>query len=125
MKTREDIEAYLVRSGFTHQGVGEDTWIVRVERDKDPVVVRLQESLILVRADVGPVPKRNREKFYQGLLRLNAESLVHVSYGLSGEKVILSGALPLENLDYNEFISTLDDMGMALDRDLSTVAAND
>jgi len=30
--------------------------------------------------------------------------------------VILSGALPLENLDYNEFISTLDDLAMALNR---------
>lgn len=114
MKTREDIQAHLIRSGLTHQEVDEETWIVRVEEGPNPVIVRLHGPLVVVRADVGEVPKKGREAFYEGLLRANAETLVHCSYGLAGETVILSGAMPLENLDYNEFISTLDDMALAL-----------
>jgi hypothetical protein len=116
MKTREDIQAYLIRSGLAHQEVDAETWLVRVEDEAQPVVVRLQGSLVLVRAEVGSVPKKDREPFFATLLRENADSLVHCSYGLTGDNVILSGALPLENLDYNEFISTLDDLAMALNR---------
>lgn len=116
MKTREDIQAYLIRSGLPHQEVDGETWLVRVEPSAPPVVVRLQGSLVLARAEVGGVPAKDREAFFAALLRENADSLVHCSYGLTGQNVILSGALPLENLDYNEFISTLDDMALALSR---------
>ena len=116
MKTREDIQAYLLRSGLAHQEVDAETWLVRAEDEAQPVVVRLQGSLVLVRAEVGAVPKKDRESFFATLLRENAEALVHCSYGLTGDNVILSGALPLENLDYNEFLSTLDDMALALGR---------
>ena len=116
MKTREDIQAYLIRSGLAHQEVDPDNWLVRVTEGVDPVVVHLNGPVVLVRADVGTVPKKDREAFYVDLLRRNAEELVHCSYGLTGDKIILSGAMPLENLDYNEFISTLDDMALALGR---------
>jgi hypothetical protein len=116
MKTREDIQAYLIRSGLTHQEVDPENWLVRVEEGVAPVVVHLHDPVLIVRADVGPVPAKGREEFFADLLRRNAEELVHCSYGLTGGKIILSGALPLENLDYNEFISTLDDMALALGR---------
>jgi hypothetical protein len=116
MKTREDIQAYLIRSGLAHQEVDQDNWLVRVTEGVDPVVVHLHGPVVLVRADVGVVPKKDREAFFVDLLRRNAEELVHCSYGLTADKVILSGAMPLENLDYNEFISTLDDMALALGR---------
>ena len=116
MKTRDDIQAYLTRSGLAYQEVDQDNWLVRVAEGVDPAVVHLNGPVVLVRADVGTVPKKDREAFYVDLLRRNAEELVHCSYGLTGDKIILSGAMPLENLDYNEFISTLDDMALALGR---------
>jgi hypothetical protein len=116
MKTREDIQAYLIRSGLTYQEVDADNWLVRVEEDAGPVVVHLHGPVLLVRADVGPVPKPDREAFLTDLLRRNAEELLHCSYGLTGDKVVLCGALALENLDYNEFLSILDDMALALSR---------
>jgi hypothetical protein len=116
MKTREDIQAYLIRSGLPYQEVDPENWLVRVEDGADPVVVHLHGPVVLVRADVGGVPKKDREAFFADLLHRNAEELVHCSYGLTGDKVILSGAMPLENLDYNEFMSTLDDVALALGR---------
>ena len=116
MKSREDIQAYLIRSGLPYQEVDGDTWLVRLEAGVDAIVVHLHDPVVIVRADVGAVPPKDREAFYADLLRRNASELVHCSYGLSGDKVVLSGAMPIENLDYNEFISTLDDMAIALDR---------
>jgi len=117
MRTRDDIEAYLTRSGLPHEEISPDTWLVRAEAGREPFVVRLEGPLVLVRTNIGPVPKKGREKYLADLLRANAETLVHCSYGLAGDTVILSGALPLENLDYNEMISTLDDMSLAVARD--------
>jgi len=122
MKTREDIQAYLIRSGLPHQEVDPENWLVRVEEEADPVVVHLHGPVVLIRADVGLVPKKGREEFFADLLRRNADELVHCSYGLTGDKVIISGAMPLENLDYNEFISTLDDMALALGRTVAAAA---
>ena len=116
MKTHEDIEAYLARSGLHFQGLDAETWLVRIEEGVNPVIVHIHGPVVVARADVGPAPKTNREAVFAGMLRENADALMHCSYGLSGDKVILSGAMPLENLDYNEFVSTLDDMALALGR---------
>lgn len=117
MRTRQDIEAYLRRSGLPFQELAEDTWAVRAEPDQEPIVVRLEGPLVLARVGAGKVPRKGREEFYADLLRANASTLVHCSYGLDGDDVILTGTMPLENLDYNEFLSTLDDMSLAIVRD--------
>jgi hypothetical protein len=115
MKTREDIQAYMIRSGLPFEEVDEATWLVRISTGRN-AVVRLEGPLVLVRADVGPIPKKDRERFYAELLRENAGDLVHCAYGIDGDQVIVSDALILETLDYDELVSTLDDMGMVLSR---------
>ena len=50
------------------------------------------------------------------LLEYNATDLMHVSYGIEGETVVLSAALALENLDLNELEATLSDVDLALAR---------
>jgi len=59
--------------------------------------------------------QRSDVELFRGLLELNAE-LLHSSYSLQGDKVVLSGAQQLENLDFNEFQAMIDDMCMALDK---------
>ncbi len=123
MKTRNDIEAYLVRSGLVHQEIADDTWLVRAEQGHEPMAVRLEGPLVVVRSDVGAVPERDREAAFERMLRANAGALVHCSYGIEADKIILSAALPIENLDYNEFVSTLDDMTLAVARDRGALGA--
>lgn len=123
MRTRDDIEAYLVRSGLSHEEVSDGTWMVRSEDAPEPIIVRWEGPLVLVRTNVGPAPSSGREDAFARLLHANAEALVHCAYGLEGDTVILSRALPLENLDYNEFVSTLDDMTLALARDRDAAMA--
>ena len=41
---------------------------------------------------------------------------MHISYGISGESVVLTAALELENLDINELEAVLSDVDLALAR---------
>ncbi len=68
-----------------------------------------------------PRPHRGRTEgdhhplpFYRKLLELNAQALVHSSYGLDGQQIVLCSALELENLDFNELEATLDELDMTL-----------
>jgi len=51
---------------------------------------------------------------FKQLLELNAKQLLHTSYGLDDGNIVLSSALELENLDFNELQATLDEIDMAL-----------
>jgi hypothetical protein len=48
------------------------------------------------------------------LLELNATDLVHGSYGISDGSIVLTEALELEHLDYEEFQSSYEAMSLAL-----------
>jgi hypothetical protein len=48
------------------------------------------------------------------LLELNASDLVHGSYGIQGDSVVLTEAIELEHLDYEEFLASYESMTLAL-----------
>ena len=64
--------------------------------------------------EVIAVLKDKREEFFQTLLHLNASEMLHGAYGLEEGFVVTTDALELENLDYNEFQATLDDISLAV-----------
>jgi hypothetical protein len=114
MRTREDIVAYLERSSYPHREIEDGTWLVHDPSGlKENVVVRLTDDLALFRVKVMDVANTD-SALYGTLLELNATDMVHGAYGLSDGKVLLVATLRLENLDYNEFVGTLDDFGVAL-----------
>ncbi len=47
-------------------------------------------------------------------MKLNASDLVHGSYGIADDSVVLTCTLQMENLDYNELQAVLDDFSLAL-----------
>lgn len=118
MRTREDIEAFLERSGHPHREVAEDTWLVTdPSEDRDHIAVRVVEGLVIFRMKILQLdwvdPKR-REEFFETLLRLNGEDMVHGAYGLADGDLIMTATLRLENLDFSEFSGTLDDFSVAM-----------
>lgn len=118
MRTREDIEAYLHRSGHPHREVADDTWLVTDPSDgREHIVLRLADGLVIFRLKVLELervdPKR-REEFFEQLLRLNAEDMVHGAYGASDGSLVITATLRLENLDFSEFSGTLDDFIVAV-----------
>ncbi len=127
MRTREDIEAYLTRSKYPHEEIADRTWLVR-----DPggihenVVVRVTDELAVFRVKVLELPgidQKKREAFFVALLEMNAGDMVHGAYGVHDGQVLLTATLRLENLDYNEFIGTLDDFSIALAKHQARIGA--
>lgn len=118
MRTREDIEAYLERSGNPHQEVAENTWIVTDPSNAgEHVVVRIADSLVIFRLkllELARIEAGRREEFFERLLQLNAEDMVHGAYGITDGDLVMIATLRLEHLDFNEFSGTLDDFSVAL-----------
>ncbi|MGD8858723.1 MAG: YbjN domain-containing protein [Myxococcales bacterium] len=126
MRTREDIESYLLGSGYGHEEVAEGTWVVRdPENEGARVVVRLEKDLVVFRLSVMPLPQADkRPALFETLLRLNASDMVHGSYGVADDTVVMSCILRLETLDLGEFRGTIDDFSLALSRHRETLAAH-
>ena len=71
--------------------------------------------------DLDRVAVGQRQALYERLLELNASEMIHGAYGLEQGAVVVTDALQLENLDFNEFQSTVDDIGLAVSRHYATL----
>jgi len=105
MRTVTDVEAYL--------STGEHS---------PPVAVRVDPPLVVLRVHIGGVPADPTQLFRE-LLQLNARELVHSSYGVDDGQILLSSALELENLDFNELEAALDEIDLALAQQVPALAA--
>lgn len=120
MISREDLESFLIRTEMDHREIGESMWLVDPvmdgEEDHPAVVVSLSPPLVIFRASIGMVPEGDhaRLELFKKLLELNATDLVHGAYGLEGDEVILVDALELQDLDYSEFLASLESLSLAV-----------
>jgi hypothetical protein len=115
MKTREDIESYLLKMGVSHDDLGGDIWRLR-QHGIDNLMVSLAGPIVVFRLKIMNVPNAKRETLFENLLRLNTTELFHCAFGLEGNAIVLGGALALENMDLNEFQAVIDEMGMAVSK---------
>lgn len=120
MITSEDIESFLDRmsaEGVTYQVVEPGLWSVRpggaLEFD---VVVSHTPPVLLLRVNVMALPKGEAElsELNRRLLELNATDLLHGSYGIDGDSIVLTEALELAHLDYEEFLAAYESMTLSL-----------
>lgn len=117
MRTEKDVEAYLLRSNRRFRAVDEQpgTFVVECGDGKTVCAVRVDPPLVVVRVHIADArPGVEQAALFRKLLELNARQLVHASYGLDGDHIVLSSALELENLDFNELQATLDEIDVAL-----------
>ncbi|MFH0900997.1 MAG: hypothetical protein V2A73_10245 [Pseudomonadota bacterium] len=114
MKTKADIEAYLLRTDLRFHELSDCMWVISGAGNAEQIVLKLAPPVLVCRVHVMDAPKDRREDCFKTLLELNAAEMVHGAYGLEGDKIVVSGALELENLDYNEFQATLDDVVLAV-----------
>jgi hypothetical protein len=116
MRTVKDIEAYLGRLNRQFHPVdGEPgTFLISSGEQFPPVALRVDPPLVVLRVHIGDVPQGEPTGLFRKLLQLNSKSLVHSSYGIDEPRIILSAALELENLDFNELEATLDEIDLAL-----------
>jgi hypothetical protein len=115
MKSRDKIEGYLVDLSYNYEELGENTWLVDdADKGLRNLVVLVSEPLLILRVKVMELPAEDREEFYERLLRLNAEDMVHGAYALEGSNVILIDTLELETMDLEEFRASIEAIGLAL-----------
>lgn len=116
MRSLKDVEAYLGRLNrqFSPVDTEPGTFLIRSGEKFPPIALRVDPPLVVLRIHIGDAPKTDNVEIYRKLLQLNARSLVHASYGLEDERIVLSAALELENLDFNELQATLDELDLAL-----------
>jgi hypothetical protein len=125
MRTVSDVEAYLLRMNRRFETVEDQpgTFLVEAGKGLPRVAVRVDPPLVVVRVHIGEAAGgSDATAFYRRLLELNARELVHASYGLDRDKVVLSSALELENLDFNELQATMDEIDLALAQQLPGLA---
>ncbi len=120
MISREDLESFLIRTEMDYGEIGENLWIVDPESGEasgsPPVVVSYSPPLVVLRSTMGASPEdpEDRLRLFERLLQLNASDLVHGAYGLEGGEVIITDALEIENLDYSEFLASLESLALAV-----------
>lgn len=114
MKSKADIEAYFLRAELPHEEVGDGMWVIRGHGDVEQIVIKLAPPVLVCRVNVMAIPPTDVEACFRTLLELNATELMHGAYGIEGGKIVLTDALELENLDFNEFQATIDDITLAV-----------
>ena len=122
MVSREQIESFLDRltgtgDAATYSEIEDGLWVVKPGGKLDiDVVVHYSPPVLLIRVNVMDLPDDPSRcaPLYPRLLQLNATDLVHGSYGITEEAVILTEALELSHLDYQEFLAAYESMTLAL-----------
>ena len=126
MVTREDIESWITRldgGTIVYKEIEPGLWVVHTQEGAE-VVVHFAPPVVLLRVRVMQLPAAppRRGELFRQLLELNARDLLHGSYGLEGDEVVLTDTLELENLDYNEFEASFDSITLALAAHLGALA---
>ena len=127
MMTREDLLSFFDRlygGTLTVMELEPNLWLVRTPEDAE-VVVHYAPPVVILRVRVMELPESEprRGELFRQLLEYNARDLVHGSYGLEGDHVVLTDALELENLDFSEFEASFDSLTLALASHLGALAA--
>lgn len=123
MDTIQKIESFMLDMNLLYEQLDETTW--KIEDDLshiDNIVVKLIDPIVIFRVKIMEVPKENKEEFYKTVLELNANDLVHGAYGIEDDNLVIVDTLQAENLDMNEFQSTVDSIGLALIQHYDTLA---
>ena len=118
MVSREDLEGFISRleaEGVHAREIESGLWVLNANGDGPEVAVHYAPPVVVLRVKVMTLPKKPKSPdLYRHLLELNAKDLVHGAYGVDGGDIVLSDTLELENLDFNEFQATIDDITLAV-----------
>jgi hypothetical protein len=126
MITKDDVQSFLDRLEGGGLGVAEvepGLWLVTTPEEAE-IVINYAPPVLLLRVRVMELPsdEPRRSELYRQLLELNARELVHGSYGIEGDHVVLTDTLELENLDFSEFEASFDSLSLALATHMSALA---
>ncbi len=120
MVTKDDIEGFLNRLGAdgpSHTEVEPGLWVVKPSGELDfGVVVNYSPPVVVLRVKVMTLPTNTETlaTLSRRLLELNATDLVHGAYGIEDTSIVMTEALELAHLDYEEFLAAFESITVAL-----------
>ena len=115
MADTKKLESYMINLDLSYEEVDDTTWLINdSEKGLEQVVVILADPQVIIRVNVMSVPSERREVFFEQLLKLNANDLVHGAYGIEGGNIVLLDTLEYMTMDIEEFQASLDAIGLAL-----------
>ena len=123
MTSREDVRAFLDRLELPIESVAEDMWLVRTNEGAE-LIVHYAPPVLVLRVRVMQLPAKATQAadLNRMLLEFNARDLVHGSYGIEGDHVVLTDALEVADLDFSEFEASVDSLSLALASHLNALA---
>ena len=127
MTGREDVQSFIERLDdgvVTSEELEPGLWVLTPEQNGVRIVVNYEPPVVVFRVNVMDLPAEGdkRTSLMRKLLELNATELLHGSYGIEGDSVVLTDALQLENLDFSEFQASIDSITLALASHLNALA---
>lgn len=127
MTGREDVQGFIERLDdgvVASEELESGLWVLTPEQNGVRIVVNYGPPVVVFRVNVMDLPRdaEKRTSLMQKLLELNATELLHGSYGIEGDSVVMTEALQLENLDFNEFQASIDSISLALASHLKALA---
>ena len=128
MVTPDQIEGFLGRlaaEGASYNEVEPGLWAVHPGGELDlTVVIHHSPPVVVIRVKVMTLPEKKKQSdgLCRRLLELNATDLLHGSYGIQGEEVVLTEALELSHLDFEEFLASYESITLALASHLRELA---
>jgi hypothetical protein len=130
MINREDVETFLDRlsnEGATYREIETGLWTVNPGGALDlSVVIHHSPPVLVLRVKVmdTPLDDSTGARLNRRLLELNATDLLHGSYGIDDGTIVLTEALELSHLDFQEFLAVYESITLALAahlRELTTI----
>ena len=120
MVTKDDIESFLNRltaDGASFTEVEPGLWVIKPSGELDfGVVVHYSPPVVILRVKVMTLPTNTEAlaTLSRRLLELNATDLVHGAYGIEEQSIVMTEALELSHLDYEEFLAAYESITVAL-----------
>ena len=130
MITKDGIETFLNKltadQGGTFNEIEGGLWLVKPEGELDfDFVVSLEDNVAVLHVKVMDLPKKKtmQATLNRRLLELNATDLIHGAYGIEQDAIVMTEALELSHLDYDEFRAAYESMTVALASHLRELGA--
>jgi len=120
MKTKEDIEGFLDKlgaEGDSYREIEPGLWVLKPSGALDfDVVVHYSPPVVVLRVKVMELPKEKAKlaTLSRRLLELNASDMLHGSYGIEQNWIVLTEALELAHLDFEEFLAAYESITVSL-----------
>jgi hypothetical protein len=120
MVTKDDVEQFLNRlsaEGASIKEVQNGLWVVKPSGSLEfDLVVHFSPPVVVLRVKVMELPTDpdSLAGLTRRLLEMNASEMLHGSYGIEQDAVVITEALELSHLDFEEFLAVYESINIAL-----------